>query len=567
MKSTWVDNRAWIIAIVYCAFAAWGIFLTQGLPFGDLDDWVLVKISKDTPWSELIANTLTPWSRSEYWFNQVNLFDQISCKRILNGIALKFAEGTFGIQFFPFFFFTKVLFFAGTCTLFSLFVYEVTRSPGFTLCGAIFFCLVPAHYSHALWISDPATIAQFFIILSFWIFYRIAQNLNQQGPIRTFLGLWGMLFLAGYLGIKTKEPALILPLTVGVYTVLHAMQWKTQKLKWGLLILLAGFLVLQIVPLEHLGAKRQGFNFSFENISRMLFRNHTQGYEDEPVSAFFSLQHIWPVSIARTFGFFSLWSLAACAAIYGMARFWNPSARERGTPAAGVSIRFLDHPLVSICALWALIEISLMGLFQPEPRYFSITMIPLTLLALRLVWCTAQILPRKANQIFLAIALFCWGWSTLVNASHCAWQRMKVGQRFNRYLYSAQKIYQDVSSAPEKAQDLWNVGKFYCPAYVVKNPQRPRMEDVVYFAELPWSSWNKTEDGALQDFERFAKKGAVYYVTSDSAKLAAYPRARLITTVSGINEKSLCERILYALKGKNPPPLYIYRHEFRGQHT
>ena len=80
----------------------------------------------------------------------------------------------------------------------------------------------------------------------------------------------------------------------------------------------AAVIALQIIPVNALfqaGDSRFPV-FWGSHILRMLFRNYDAGYDDEPVSAFFSLEQLWPVSIARTFGFFPLWTLVIFLGLY-----------------------------------------------------------------------------------------------------------------------------------------------------------------------------------------------------------------------------------------------------------
>lgn len=545
---TWLKNKRMLAAIlIFCISLLWIVFLVQGLPIGDLDDWALIFISQQVPWNELISNFVTPWSQSDFWFNQSDLFDQIRHKRIFNGIVLKATQDVFGMRFFPFYLTTKAFFFAGTMTLVFLFLTSLTGTLLLPFAGTALFFFVPAYYSHALWIADPITMALFFAVLGFYFFYRFTVALDKEESFRKLVPWIAGMFLAGWFGIKCKEPALIFPATAGAYLLLHFRSWKGRWPAVAAVLFLLVLVMFQLVPIEKPPA--QSFTYRLTSITRMLFCNYQVGYDDEPISAFFSLKTLWPVSIARTFGFFSLWGIALFGLVHGAGRIF----RRSKTPG------FFDHPLARISALWACLEILLMGLFQPEPRYFSGTLIPLTLLSVRLVSCVFDSWQGLQRKVWIGIAIFCWATTVFYfNIQQVISLRTTIGMRSNRLFETARTVFSDLHG--EKNAPVETVASFYCAANVLKKPEYPRMEDVVFFAEdLYYERWNKTPDGSLNDFDRFAKTGAVYYITGDSKKFDDYPNAVLISKVSGISRGSLFEFLRYSVKKKKPAPVCIYK--------
>jgi len=239
-------NIAFMTTGVFLVTLAWVLLLTQGLQRGDLDEWVLTFISKDTPWKDLLGNFVTPWSKSMFWFNQIDFSDQITYKRIFNGILLKATEAAFGLEFLPYYVVTKMFFFAGTVSLLFLSLFEITKSVRCAALGTVFYVLIPAHYAHVLWIADPVTIVHFFTMLGILAFFHVAQNLNQNGSLKKLKGPLMLLLFAGWFGIRTKEPALILPITVGFYTLVKLSSWKTQKLKIYCIAAIAALIAFQI---------------------------------------------------------------------------------------------------------------------------------------------------------------------------------------------------------------------------------------------------------------------------------------------------------------------------------
>lgn len=552
LSDFWISlkKRKKVVAIlIFCFSLVWMLFLVQGLPIGDLDDWALIFISGQVPWQELGTNFVTPWSKSDFWFNQSDLFDQIRHKRIFNGLVLKFTQDVLGFRFFNFYLTTKVFFVAGIMTLVYLLISAITVSSlGITLAAFAFFFLIPAHYAHFLWIADPITIALFFVTLGMCCFYKFVSGL-ERGQLLTKLWPWIVgILLAGWFGIKTKEPALIFPVTAGAYLMLHWRQWKSRWPLAALVLCLFAVIMLQLVPIEKPPA--QGFHYSLTNIKRMLLLNYSQGYDDETRPAFFSLEALWPVSMARTFGFFSLWGLVLFAFLQAGGRLFHRAS----TPA------FFDHPLARLSALWVVIELLLMGLFQPEPRYFSGTMIPVTLLAARLVWCVLQSWRGAWRKALMFFALFCWGWTVLgLNFQHVVSLRIFLGQRSNRLYETARAVYSDFFK--KEPGSIVDVATFYCAPNVLKKVSRPRMDDVVYYADdLYYKRWDKTEDGSLDDFKRFAEEGALYYITSYPEKFDDFQEAKLAAKLPSISRGSLFEFLRYSMKKKKPAPVYIYKY-------
>ena len=538
-------------AILYFFTFAWIFLLTHGLPIGDVDDWVCIQISENLSWKESVQNLIRPWSKSQFWSNQVDLIDQIAFKRTVHGILLKSASVLFSTRSLAFFI-LKGLFFSGTVAFLFLILIQITRSIWFSLAGVLFFVLVPVHYAHILWASDPATVLHFFIILSVWIFYHVGLNLERRESLRKFLPVFLAFSLTGWLCMKTKEPGLILPLTLGAFVLFHLNSWKSQKLKLVLLFLMLALLSFQIVPIEHLTAGRQVLRFNFDHLLRMTLRNYGVGYDDEAQTAFLSWEQVWPVSIARTLGFFTLWLLILFIVLY-----WTQRPGPKNTDQD--QTRFLSHPLVQISALWAGIEILLMGLFYPEPRFFSSTMIPITILSVRLIWCVSGQFQKPWKSVLLIAAVASWSWTTLyTNAQHVIWLRQQIGQRVNRYTEAARIVYRDVF--PNRSPNLKEIGYFYCPAHFFKMLTHPRFEDVVFHTDLPFESWNKTKTGTVQEFEQYAKSGAVYQVTYSKDAFAGNPKISILSVVSGVNNESFFEHVLYRLKRKAPHPLYIFKY-------
>jgi len=539
-----------ILWFVFFVVFSWILLLTQGYPMGDYDDWAYVLGAHDAPWSTLLDNFLTPWSQSGYWDGQSDRMDAILHRRIFQSVANKAVSSVFGFQFFPFYIFQKALIFAGTCTLLFSLLRRLTGSQKLALGGLFFYLTVPAHYPHLMWIADPVTMVHFFVLAGVTAFLSLWQNFERPLDWKTFGGPLMLLFIFGWFGIKTKEPGLVLPLMLFGFCALQGKRLWQNRVKTILLLMVLALLAFQIVPVRQLyGSAPIQMKFDFENVKRMFLLNYDCGYENETATAFFSWDAFWPVSIARTFGFFALWFLVGVFATY-----WIYRLRRH----AEDSLRFLSgNPLILICLIWVSVDAVFMGRFQPDPRYFSGTMIPLTILSVRLIQCVAQFFrPVPARQRLLwAILVPVLAVTVFQNFNHILWLRGEVGKRNHRFFYTAKAIYEDLF--PDKAGNTYEIGLFYASQYAPW-PHQARIKNYTFHTPLPYEDWNKVPVPALHLFADSARKGARYWVTHEKDPHQGHPDIEHLTSLSGINRSSLFEKVLYRLKRKQPAQLHIY---------
>ena len=86
------------------------------------------------------------------------------------------------------------------------------------------------------------------------------------------------------------------------------------------------------------------------------------------------------------------------------------------------------------------------------------------------------------------------------------------------------------------------------------------MQNVSYFVDMNYDTWNKGKTYSLEEFVAFADEGKRYYVGFEKDRFGERPEIRLLTTVDGINKESLFEWLLYKTR-KKPSPLYILKYE------
>jgi hypothetical protein len=535
-------------ASIFFLVAGFLIFLVQGLPAGDLDDWDKIILAKELPWETFTSSFLTPWSQSQNWAGQIDRYDEIQYKRIILPILLKLSQQLFGQSFFAMYALTKVFFFAGSVTLVFIFLAQAVPW-ALAFIGALCFLFVPAHFSHALWIADPATISYFFLFLGILFFLLIQKNIRSHGTKAQFINLLAALFLASWVGVKAKETMLVLPLIVFIWSLLTFRSWKIHPKRYLLLNLAMGFIAFQIVPIMHLTANASpAVQFNLNTISRLFFFNYNCGYEDEVRSALFSWDHVFPVSVFRTLGFFLLWSIVGAFALYISRRVL---LRDHSAP------HFLDSDIVRISFLWLAIELPFLGMFQPDPRYFSGTMAPILILTCRLFYCALSGAKKPVFFIGAIALIFSVGFYVYENVQNAVSLRLVVGRKMNYFLESARLIYKDLN--PTSTADDFKVGEFYCA--VKRGPGKPNSIDrYVYYAHLGFDSWNKVAPGkdSFQDFLAKSKFGYRYYLTFEQHDVSNVHEVRLIGAVDGINHESFLEKMVYRKKKKRPASLAIY---------
>ncbi len=535
---------AWA-AFFYVLTMLWVSVMTQGLPIGDFDDWDHLMVAQDLSWKTVLQPLATPWSTSIHWHGQVNRINEMTHRRVFLTVALKSVNGIFGLRFFPYYLFTKAIFFAATVGLVFLLLVSMTGSWPISLFGLLFYFLVPAHYPHLFWITDPITLVQCFMLLSVWAYFKIAEDWEKL--FRNSWKWFAVLFFFGWLGMKTKEPALTVFLALLIFTLANLRHWTQHKKKFFLLAVLLGHLCLLLIPLQHLAVanRETPIRLVLATIFRMYFRNFQCGYEDEAVSAFFSWKRLFPVSIARTFGFSLLWALVFSWMAYAVMRI-------RRNPQLKI---FLRHPIAQLAVIWLLIDTVFMSMFQPDPRYFSSAMIPLTLLAVRLIDCVLAGLGesrfRKGAWVVLMLAV---GITYSNNIQSIFWLRGVIGARCHRFLYAAKTIYEDRYGPVKNMRDI---GLFYSSTYV-PDKSHPRFQNETFYTQLGYESWSKGER-TRANFEKFASQGASYMIVRAPDAFPEDHHIKTLRVLDGINRESGFENLYYHFRKKTPDLFVIQK--------
>lgn len=538
---------AWL---VFGGALFWSVILFQGMPASDIDDWDKIIMSRDVSWKDFSTSFFTPWSKSHNWVGQTDRNDEVRYKRIVLPMLLKLSQQCFGLNFFAMYFLTKGIFFAGCVTMVFLLLAQVVPLL-YAISGTLVFLFVPAHYSHVLWIADTATLCYFFLFLGIWMLYAIQKNILEQGSNRQFCWLLFALLVIGWIGIRAKEPMLVLPLVVFLYSLAHFRRWKQSPVKFLALNAAMAVVAFQIIPVTHLGGgSLPSINFSLTTIGRLLFRNYACGYDNETVSAFFSWDHVFPVSVARTLGFFTLWSGALA---WGTLFFRKYMLKDRG------GVPFWGHPLIQTCGFWLLAEIPFLGMFQPDPRYFSGTMAPVIILCVRLFYCAIRGMSRFFRWGLIAFTLLGVGFNIYENAQNSLSVRIMIGRKLNYFWEASRIILEDMTGG--KITDPLKLGKFYCSLSAYRDQPGAIKNQLFYAAGINYEGWNKVPlgRGSLEEFLVQSNKGHPYYITNNAFDLSGNLEIKQIGSIDGINHGSLLEQCLFKKKKKQPPILRILK--------
>jgi len=410
----------------------------------------------------------------------------------------------------------------------------------------LFYVLAPAHYPHLFWITDPITMVHAFMLTGITCWLAAARRLETKSEAPPYVIPLAGLLAAGWLAMKTKEPALAMPLALGLATLGSALRWKGAGKQILAMLAILGILVFLLVPIHHLGrASDENFIYNPQTIVRMLLRNFDCGYQDESASAFVSLERVWPVSVARTFGFFLLWTLAAAA----VRRLRELRNRKGEAPAD-------SRLLLRVFVCWLIVEIPWMGYFQPDPRYFSGTLIPLTALA---AYLAAESLRASSRRFWTAALVFSLLWALAQNAYAIVWLRQKVGERTARFRGFAEALYTDQFGRSPSPEQL---GRFYCAQYV-PDPAAPRIADSLFYAGFGYEAWNRTPPGERDAaaFSRFAKEGAVYYAGDVPDPFPGSPILREVRRIECRNPESRIESLIHFLHPGPPVWFYLFKYQ------
>jgi len=371
--------------LIFFLFFSFSFLLLQNLPFTFGDDLNIVYIAKITDWSKLIGEFVHPFTQALYVHG-------LSCQlstRVFQTLIFKLSYLLGGYQV-NFFWLHKALAYGFCCSGVFAIVSHFSKKiyPGAFAAMFIGFC-TPVILSMA-WLADTEVVAQAFLIMSLYIFIRLADPAFNGSKIKTAVLLVGY-FLAAWAAMKLKETARIIPLITLGYLILT---WKGDrgpgKALRSVLLILSGILFLSIIP---------GFREA-----QVVIDTKSHG-----VLQNLSVKGLMTVA-ARLFDYFFIPS--AVLIFYAILGFFTRFNFPKPAAVTGK-----ESPLWIVLALWTLFSLAGFTLgfdIESNPRYMTTPMIPLGIVMFillgrafeRVVEANGRILTRIFSVFFLIACLF-----------------------------------------------------------------------------------------------------------------------------------------------------------------
>ncbi len=408
---------------LYIAFCG---LLTGKAALDGGDDYYHISVAQEAPWSAIFRGFLSQQApRDPLGAGVVN---HALSSRVGQTLAIKLQHGIFESEPLPYFF-VQIVFGGLSMVLLAWIVKALTDSTRWSVFAAFYYFLLPSALEHNLWLSDFAETVQLCILVTFISLYRlykrrIVTKVRFGAPDALLITL--SVFITLY-ALKSKSTAYVIPVMLAftfVYALWHAGKGRRLLLAMGLLAVLGLLASPLLSQLRHAEIR-------LDRVFDMLLMNAKSGYETETSSAFFNLNSILPVSLARNIGFFFLW-----LAIFSSARLiWQRKARFR--------------PEVLFVLVWLVVEISLFALVDSQIRYLTSAMLPAIILLTVLFSNTWRTLNAKTARTFFAI-FFVAGilFLSINNLQHLVFLRnWKLGY-FNELNKPTEIIYNDIALRP-----------------------------------------------------------------------------------------------------------------------
>ncbi len=360
--------------------------------------------------------------------------------RIVEAFVLKGIHAFFGWEPFPYFFF-KVLFIAGTSTIVFLFLYESTSSRFFATSGAFFFISLPSVFSSLLFMYDFGIIAEFFIILSFFLFLKYEMH-EEKLSLRNRVGILYLFILSliTLLGLKTKASTLIIPAVLFLYLLLFMRKRITFYIPY---FIFAFLFINPLYPLFHDQGSELGIlpKFRFAYIYERLVLNNAWDYNaEQTIPAIFSLKDSlvrMPNTVTASFGFLLFWFLICCVLylaytkrksvkdIFQYVRT-NDSLNYVSKEVAFVSLFFIWFCIVLFFYQFDVMKNPLYS--GTDMRYMTLAIVPLFLLLFTCASACSSLLGEKhvslfgkewsVSRLFNGIFIILLGLTIVVNIAH-----------------------------------------------------------------------------------------------------------------------------------------------------
>lgn len=360
--------------------------------------------------------------------------------RIVEAFVLKGIHAFFGWNPFAYFFF-KVLFIAATSTVLFLFLYKSTNSKFFAISGAFFFISLPSLFSSLLFMYDFGIIAEFFIILSLFLFLKYEIQ-EEKLSLKSRKGLLYLFFLSiiTLVGLKTKASTLIIPAILFLYLLLFMRKRITFYIPY---FIFAFLFINPIYPLFHDQGNELGIlpKFRFVYVYERLILNNAWDYNaDQITPAIFSLQESivrMPNTVTASFGLLLFWLLifSALYLIYAKPKsiknIFHYVRNNDSFPHASREVVFVSFFFLWFCVVLFFYQFDVMKnpLYSgTDMRYMTIAIVPLFLLFFTCASASTNLLQEKEvsflrrkwsiSRLFKGIFITLLAITIIVNIAH-----------------------------------------------------------------------------------------------------------------------------------------------------
>jgi len=497
----------------------------QNLPFTFGDDINNVHFVKTISWTPILRGVLNPFTPAWY----VHGMDSLLTTRPFLTFLLKSLYELFGYNPNAFWC-LKAASYAGVSALICLFLILFTQQKWLGILGSVFFCLLPPVYRSISWISDSEIIAEFFLVISFFVFLRLYTAEGRQKLSHSLLPVL-VLIASAWLGMRLRETARMIPFVLTGFLLLHQNislpQWLGQGSKNKLLFAVSLLLFFLVIPWDPAaGAQFDArshlaiFNLRFDHLPQTLW----------PLFQTIGALLLLPIAMI----IFILWRSGA----KGDKTFWRKSS---------VPLFFF-----TIWSLFPLASFLLNFKVADNNRYLTTPLIPLILLTFTFFGNLSLEFNEKLRKYlrvgFLVVVLV----SSQRNLDEIVFIRHFYGGIDIADYLLTKKAYEDRFNDPDASWE--ELDDFYAGRGLASKPE---------FQVAKIKEWdpNMREEVKPENLAKLASKhGVVYVLSLTDGLFQNEPRVKQLwktTTANG----SFYSWIMPKIKKKTNRACYLYKYQ------
>ncbi|HRK62373.1 MAG TPA: hypothetical protein PLY88_07500 [Candidatus Omnitrophota bacterium] len=503
--------------------------LLQRLPLTFGDDLNIIAIAKSAGWKQLFSELINPLTPAWY----VHGAECQLTTRVFQTLVFKILYSFFGYSFDAFNF-HKALAFSVCVGL----VFRITALYFKTLLGggiaAIFFLVSAPLFFTTSWIADTEVLSQAFLLGSVYFFLKI-RNKNEFCPAPRLLLFAILYFVCGWMAIKLKETARLLPFVVFAYLVTvcgysFLRRVSVRKESFWIAVIPTSILLFAVIPFF------PDQNLALDSKSDTALRSlHIDGF-----LIFFRFL------ISEIF-----YPFLGMALAFVMLKFCPDSDKKEGSKFE-LSSNFI------FVAFW--IGASCAGLFlnfeltTATTRYFSTALLPCYILCGAIIGLAFKFYQKACflhKPISIAMCLLCLFSLGSLN-----------GGSFFSFKLDEILFFRNFNLAINVA-DYRLTYKLYCDFYG-HCPSMQELDDFYrnnksMFSEIRLKEWDKNTAFTKGALERHAAKWGKSYVFSFRGDLDVSHRYLKLTDSGDTHSGSFYNDLFSKIKKKSIRSIYLYR--------